>query len=145
MNAMLHHAGRHRRRRGNRPLGAATVEFALVAPLVFLVVFGIIAVGRGLMVTHALSSAASQACRRAVVGSLSTSAVTTNVSNNLAAWGIRDQTTTVQVNGATNDPAAAASGDQITVTVSLPMSSVLIVPGFSSSGQVTRTYTLRKE
>jgi Flp pilus assembly protein TadG len=145
MNLLLHIAARHRHRHGYRRKGASTVEFAVVAPFVFAVIFGIMTVGRGLMVTHALDSAASQACRKAVVGSASTSAVTTSVNNSLAAWAIHDQTTTVQVNGTTNDPSTAVNGDQITVTVSIPMTSVVIVPGVATSGQITRKCTLRKE
>jgi Flp pilus assembly protein TadG len=121
------------------------VEFALVAPVLFLMFFGTLEIGREFMVSHAITLAACQGCRKAVVGPTSTAAVTTTVNNSLAAWGLHDQTTTVQVNGASADAGTAMSGDAVTVTVSIPMSSVTIVPGASRLGNMTRTYTLRRE
>jgi Flp pilus assembly protein TadG len=49
--------------------GAAVVEFAVVAPVVFLFIFAFIEFGRMLMVQHCLSDTAREACR---VASLAT-------------------------------------------------------------------------
>src|SRR5262245_45030090 len=56
---------RGRRSRARCRRGAYTVEFAIVAPILFLFVFGIIEFGRLLMVQHALNGAARIACRNA--------------------------------------------------------------------------------
>lgn len=66
--------GRTTRRRGNR--GAAAVEFALVAPLLFLLLFGIISYGYMLSYRQALSQGAAEAARSAAV--LTASASTTD-------------------------------------------------------------------
>jgi Flp pilus assembly protein TadG len=47
--------------------GAATVEFALVAPLYFLFVFALFEFGRMMMVQQSLTNAAREGCRKAVI------------------------------------------------------------------------------
>jgi Flp pilus assembly protein TadG len=46
-----------------RRRGAAAVEFAVVIPVVILMVFGMIELGRGYMVQHILTETARRACR----------------------------------------------------------------------------------
>jgi len=58
-------AGRARRRRGQE--GAAAVEFALVAPLLLLLVFGVISYGYMLSFRQALSQGAAEGARAAAV------------------------------------------------------------------------------
>jgi Flp pilus assembly protein TadG len=68
-------------RRGQRR-GAAAVEFAVVAPMVFLVLFAIFEYGRYFMVRHLMDSAAREGVRYAVVNSTSgTPALVTNIVN----------------------------------------------------------------
>jgi len=50
--------------------GAAAVEFALVAPLLILLIFGIIAFGMGFYTQQGAAAAAREAARRAAVGSI---------------------------------------------------------------------------
>ena len=49
--------------------GAAAVEFALVAPVFFLVVFGLLESGRMMMLKHAFTDAAREGCRAAGLAS----------------------------------------------------------------------------
>ena len=49
----------HRKRRK----GAAVVEFALVLPIVVMLLLGCMEIGRGIMVAHALQEAAHAGCR----------------------------------------------------------------------------------
>ena len=58
--------------------GAALVEFAVVAPVVFLFIFAFIEFGRMLMVQHSLSDAARDACR---VATLATTVSSSDVVN----------------------------------------------------------------
>jgi hypothetical protein len=53
--------------RPNRRRGAAVVEFAVIAPLFFMMVFGIIEFGRALMVQQILTNASREGARRAIV------------------------------------------------------------------------------
>lgn len=54
------------RGRGQRR-GAALVEFAVVVPVVFIFMFGLIELSRYLMVQQALTSAAQRGCRKAML------------------------------------------------------------------------------
>ena len=68
------------RRRERR--GGAAVEFAVVAPMVFLVLFAIFEYGRYFMVRHLMDSAAREGVRYAVVNStVGTPALVANVVN----------------------------------------------------------------
>jgi Flp pilus assembly protein TadG len=49
--------------------GVSSIEFALVAPVFFLVVFGLIENGRMLMLQHAVTNAAREGCRAAALAS----------------------------------------------------------------------------
>ena len=43
------------------------VEFAIIAPVFFVFVLGLVELGRGLMVQHLLTNAARQGCRLGVI------------------------------------------------------------------------------
>jgi Flp pilus assembly protein TadG len=126
--------------------GASIVEFAVVAPILFVFILGIIEVGRALMATHLLTNAARQGCRAAIVGSTSTSQITTAVVNSLQNQGISNDTVNVQVNDGTTDASTAKSNDEITVTVSVPASKVTWLPSvLFLKGSISGQYTLRRE
>lgn len=50
--------------------GAAAVEFALIAPLIFILLFGIIVFGMGFYTQQGAAAAAREAARRAAVGAI---------------------------------------------------------------------------
>ena len=50
-----------------RRRGATTVEFAVVAPMFFLFLFGLFGFGRAVMIQQALSNAAREGVRKAVL------------------------------------------------------------------------------
>ena len=56
-----------KRQHSRSRLGTAAVEFAIVAPVFFLFVFGLIELGRTVMVQQALTNAAREGCRTAVL------------------------------------------------------------------------------
>lgn len=111
-------------RRNHQSKGAAAVEFAIVLPLLFLFVFGIIEFGRALMVHQVLVNSAREATRRAVVPGASDSDVTAIVDNYMGSAGITGYSHSTKVNGSTASLSTANSGDSIIVTVSVPNSSV---------------------
>ncbi len=47
--------------------GATAVEFAICAPILLMIVFGVIEFGRALMIQNALTSAAREGCRKATL------------------------------------------------------------------------------
>jgi Flp pilus assembly protein TadG len=122
------------------------VEFAIVAPVMFLVIFGIIEFGRALMVTHLLTNAARQGCRAGIIEGTSTSQITTIVNNTLKSQGISSDVVNIQVNDGSADASTAKAGDEITVIVTVPFSKVTWLPWVQYvTGNLTGQYTLRRE
>ncbi len=144
---VLRHLTKSRRRNSSSRRGTTAVEFAFVGPIVFLLFFGVIELGRGLMVVHLLNNAARIGCRTGVIEGTSTTSITNAVKSSLTGVGISAETVNVQVNDGATDASASKAGDEITVTASIPMSSVTWLPfhsylnGKTLSGQ----YTLRRE
>ncbi len=85
------------RKQGSRR-GTAAVEFALVAPLIFLFFFGSVEFGRLIMIMHALDSAAREGCRVAVTWKATPQDVADTVSERLAPFGITDYALTLEPN-----------------------------------------------
>jgi Flp pilus assembly protein TadG len=142
-NGLLEHLPRTVR--GRRP-GATALEFAIVAPLLFVIVLGIIELGRAIMVIHNLTNASRVGARVGAVEGTSTATITAAVTANLAACGISGDAVTIQVNDGWKDASTAVAGDEITVKVTVPTSSVSWLPGVTYlSGTLSGQYTLRRE
>lgn len=128
-------------RRGDRK-GVAAVEFAIIAPVFFLLVIGFIELGRALMVQQVLTNASRVGARRAVA---------LNVTHAQVIEAARDYAAGVAVPGisvqVTPSPAAARTGDPITVTVSIPYHDISWVPSpwFMGDATLEATSIMRKE
>ena len=122
---------------------AAAVEFAVVAPLFFLLVFGKIEYGRMVMVQQILTNASREGARRAVLDGATTSNVTDTVASYLASGSITGATITVSP----NPPSNAKYGDPVTVTVSVPFNQVSWLPSpmFLGGKTLTATTVMRRE
>ena len=92
------------RKRATNRRGVATVEFAVVAPVLFLFIFAIFEFGRAFMVMNLMGDAVRVGCREGAVQGKSSATIQTDVQNRLSGEGINNTTVTVQVNGATGDP-----------------------------------------
>ena len=130
--------------------GASAVEFALVAPLLFLgIALPMIEFGRALMVSSLLTNVARTGCRAAVLPSTDSATVTTIVNSTLSSEGISGATATITVNGGGGDVRSAMQGDIISVTVSVPYSSISWLPLNSSfylrNKTLTSTQVMRRE
>ena len=136
-------SGRPRLRRR----AAAAVEFAIVAPVLMLVILGTIEFGRMMMVLELLNNAARNGARLAVLSSSDTAKVKQAVDDTLTNTTVSGATTTVQVNGAAADVNTASTGDAITVTVSVPASQVSWLPAslFLGNKTLTSTAVMRRE
>lgn len=131
-----------------RRRGSSAVEFALVAPTMFLMVLGIIELGRGLMVAQLLTHAAREGCRQAVTGNYTSAQIQTNVTNALTGLGIGGGSVSVAVNDNTGTALTSAtpSGSEITVSASVPVGQVTWVPGgVFLKNNLTGEFTMRKE
>ena len=133
-------------RRNPKRTGANTVEFAVIAPVFFMFILGLIEVGRGIMVVHLLTNAARVGARTGVIEGTSTAQITTAVNNSLTQQGITSDTVSVQVNDGSADASTANAGDEITVKVSVPVSKVTWLPGGQYlHGNISGQFTLRRE
>jgi Flp pilus assembly protein TadG len=133
-------------RSGNRRWGAAVVEFAVVALPFFIIVVGLVEVGRALMVQHLLLAAARQGARVGIVPPNGNTEISTAVGNVMTPAGITSDKITVTVNDGTADASTATTGQEITVQVYVPVGSISWLP-FTNylSGNLSAQYTLRRQ
>ncbi|MDX1947680.1 MAG: TadE family protein [Pirellulaceae bacterium] len=122
---------------------AAAVEFAVVAPVFFLLVFGMIEYGRMVMVQQILTNASREGCRQAVLDGATTTAVQTTVNSYLTSGSISGATVTVSP----NPPSNAEFGDPVTVTVSIPFTQVSWLPSpmYLGGKTLTSSTVMRRE
>lgn len=123
------------------------VEFAVVAPVFILLVFGMIEFGRMVMVQQILTNASREGARMAVVEGATNNDVETSVEEFLAASSITSATIEILVDGASAPLDSAEVGDPITVTVSVGFGSVswLPVPMYVGNQTLTATSVMRRE
>jgi Flp pilus assembly protein TadG len=124
-------------------LGTALVEFAVVAPVFFLMALGIIEFGRAMMVQALLTNAAAKGARAGCFDNATSSNVTSAVNAYLSAGGISGATATCSP----NPPSSALPGHDITVTVTIPYSSVtwLPAPRFLKNKTLSATSLVQRE
>ena len=139
---------RHTRFGKGRRLGASLVEFAFVAPILFVMVLAMIELGRACMVKELLTEAARQACRQSVLEGTSATTVQNTATNYVTSVGINGETAAITVNdqplGSTN-LATVPAYTEITVVVSVSASSVTWVSTLFVSGTLSGQYTMRRE
>jgi Flp pilus assembly protein TadG len=109
--------------------GVAAVEFAFVAPVFFLMILGMIEIGRGVMVQQIITNASREGARLAVLPGATTTDVETRVENILTGAGVHGATVDIY-NGAgqTTTPENVGFGDVVNVTVSVPFNKVSWLP-----------------
>ncbi|HEX6960517.1 MAG TPA: TadE/TadG family type IV pilus assembly protein [Lacipirellula sp.] len=122
--------------------GVAAVEFAIVAPVFFLLIIGIVEIGRAMMVQQVLINASRVGARRAITLSSTEQAVIDAVEEYAAGVGVDGVTVAVSPN-----PATAAAGASITVDVEIGYNQVswLPAPWFMGGKQLAATSVMRKE
>jgi Flp pilus assembly protein TadG len=115
---------------------------------VFLIVLGLIEIGRACMVTELLREAARRGCRAGVIEGTSSSSIQSAATNFLTSVGINGETASVYVNdtpvGSTNVSAMPAY-TEITVVVTVPISNVAWTPAWFVTGSLSGQYTMRRE
>jgi Flp pilus assembly protein TadG len=123
--------------------GAAVVEFAVVAPVFIMLVFGMIEYGRMVMVQQLLTNASREGARMGVLDGATTASVQTSVTTYLSNASVSGATVTVSP----NPPSSAGYGAPVTVTVTVPFSQVSWIPTpmFLSGKTLTATSVMRRE
>lgn len=137
--AKAKHGRRHRSLRS----GAAAVEFALVAPLLFMLTLGMMEVSRMVMVKQLLTNASREGARLAVLPGTTSAEVLELVSNELTAYSVNG--VRVQVQPASL--ASAVAGTPVTVSLDVEAASVSWIPTplFSFNQTLNASTTMRKE
>jgi Flp pilus assembly protein TadG len=120
----------HRRR-----CGATLVEFAIVAPLLFLLILGIVEFGRAVMVQQILTNAAREGARRGILEQSTAPDVQTAVSDYLRNTSVAGANVTVSPSSF----AHVGFGDPVTVTCSVTYAQVTWLPAPWFLGGVTLT------
>lgn len=131
--------------------GASIVEFAFVAPVMFLIVFGIIELGRALMVVELVTGAARAGARTGILPGKISSDVATTANNYLNAVGIANNAVTISVNnvviGQGTDPLTGATpGSEVTVKVVASATQVTWMPAaIFPTGNLAGQFSMRRQ
>ena len=133
-----HHTKRRQTRRG-----AATVEFALIAPLMIMFTFGMIEIGRLLMVKNAATQATREGARAASLPTASDEAVASRVQEELQLLSVNGaiiETTPTSIG-------SAGPGELISVRVRINPNDVSWAPTFFpfQIPEIVAESTMRKE
>jgi Flp pilus assembly protein TadG len=122
------------------------VEFAIVAPIFFLLIFGMIEFGRVVMVQQLLTNASREGARLGVLNDATSTQVKTKVVNYLAGAKITVTASDVNVVYAT-DASSPGSGESVTVTVSVPFNQVSWLPSpmFLKNKTLSASSGMRRE
>lgn len=121
--------------------GVAAVELALVAPLLFTILFGIIEFGWMFSVKNTMINAAREGARVGALQSSDYSDIVARVDAMIAPLGLNANVTYDIVEATDQNP-------YVTVTLSVPQSDVSIVGQFFAeylTGDITATASMRKE
>lgn len=119
------------------------VEFAVIAPIFFLFIFGVIEFGRMVMVQQIITNASREGARQAVLDGQTHDSVVNTVTSYLTGSSISGATVTVNP----YNPNDAGYGAAVTVTVSVDFSQVswLPTPMFLGGNTLTATTVMRRE
>lgn len=128
-----------KKRKPNRR-GAVVVEFAIIAPVFFLIIFAMFEFSRMQVMRHTADNAAYEAARVAMVPGATAADAENEATRILGIVGARDATVTVT-------PAVITRAtEQVTVEVAVPMRrNALIAPRFSGNEVLRSRSTLRTE
>jgi Flp pilus assembly protein TadG len=96
--------------------GAAAVEFAMTAPILFVLVFGAVEFSRANMLVHTASIAATEAARKSIVAGATAAEVRLKALDELRMIGVVDATVTVDPSEIVDDTT------QVTVNLTVPVS-----------------------
>ena len=124
---------------------AAAVEFALVAPVFFLLILGMVEYGRMVMVQQVITNASREGARRAVLDGATTAEVQQLARDYMTSAQISPAGATVTV--APDPPNNAAFGEPVTVTVAIPFSQVSWLPSpmYLGGRTLTSSTVMRRE
>jgi Flp pilus assembly protein TadG len=120
--------------------GATLVEFAIVAPLLFLLFFASMEFCRVAMIRHTADNAVYEGCRVGIIPGATTAEVQAETEQILNTLGLNNAAISV------TPPTIDRDTDEVTVRVTVPLDDNSFVPNqFVAGRSVTRELTLRRE
>lgn len=120
--------------------GATVVEFAVITPVAFFVIFSGIELSRMSMIRNNAEIAVYEGARRGILPGATAAAVTAEVNHYLNLIGVKQKTVTITPSVITGQT------QQITVSVSIPIASSTWVVGKLTKGKmITKSCTLSRE
>jgi Flp pilus assembly protein TadG len=129
-----------RARKPRQRKGATIVEFAIVAPLLFLFFFAAIEFCRVAMIRHTADNAVYEACRVAIIPGATVGEVNAEATRILGSLGVMNMNIDVIPSKIERDT------DEVTVRIVVPLDDNSFVPNqFFSGRSITRELTLRRE
>jgi Flp pilus assembly protein TadG len=121
--------------------GTTTVEFALTAPILFLLLMGSIEFSRANMLRHTAVVAATEGARRSIIPGATAAECRQAVVSELATVGFTSADVAIV-------PAVInADTAQVTVNVSVPLSGAngFVLPRFLTGARIDKSVTLQRE
>ncbi|RMF45453.1 MAG: pilus assembly protein [Planctomycetota bacterium] len=130
-------------RTGNQRRGAATVEFAVIAPIMLVLTLGMMEVGRMVMVKQIMVNATREGARLAILPEVDAAEVQSEVEEQLSGAGISGATITITPSSLSSAPA----GTPVTVSASIDATSISWVPKplISLQKTIAASTTMRRE
>ncbi len=128
----------------NSEKGAATLEFALLLPLLLPILFGIVEFGRAMMICHVLTTTAREGARAASLPGADNSLVMSTILNELSQAGLSYDSCEL----IPDDVATAERDTPVTVRIRINYGSIACIPGFFpglSDLQLQGVAVMRKE
>ena len=127
----------------NSKRGQSLVEFALIVPILVLLVMGIVEFGRIFMAQQAITNASREGARTGVLPTSSTSDVESTVNTYMTNAGLTGTSSMTCTNVGPTTPSGSATS--VTVSYSLEILTGTIVPGLGSSVNISHTTVMRHE
>ncbi|MDZ4848815.1 MAG: TadE family protein [Pirellulaceae bacterium] len=134
---------RNRHRKAPIRMGAAMIEFAIVAPLMILFTLGIIEMGRMTMVKQVLTNISREGARMATLPDATNTTVQTQIEQLLTGSKITGATVALNPSSISSAP----SGSLVTVTIAVTAENVswLNTPLFMGGKSLTASTSMRRE
>ena len=134
---------RRRNRKSAGRLGASAIEFALIAPLMIVFTFGLVEIGRLMLVKQTATHATREGARIAIRPLADSNDVIERVNEELALLAIENAT--IETVPATLED--AEPGSQVTVRVRVDIASVSWIPGFFNfnATEIVAESSMRRE